>query len=138
MAKTNVLIVGCKNLMIGTCVACSRCIEALNKDQGQFAGAKDWELAGLLDCGGCPGNGMNARLNEFALWNAPDGLPDEIFVGNCISAKNAAGKYICPYASDIIEVIEKKANHPMASSKTPVTHGTHAKGDKPIKPKKNP
>jgi predicted metal-binding protein len=137
--KTKVLIVGCKNLMIGTCVACSRCIEALNKKQGQFAGVGDSELVGLLDCGGCPGNGMNARLNEFALWNKPDDcLPDQIFIGNCISAKNAAKEYICPYASNILEVIEKKAQHPDASSKIPVKHGTHVKGDKPIKPKKKP
>jgi predicted metal-binding protein len=130
--KTKVLIVGCKNLMIGTCVACSRCIEALNKKQGQFAGVGDSELVGLLDCGGCPGNGMNARLNEFALWNKPDDcLPDQIFIGSCISAQNAAKEYICPYAKNIIEVIEKKAVQ--SSIKIPVKHGTHAKRDKPIK-----
>jgi predicted metal-binding protein len=139
--KTKVLIIGCKNLMIGTCVACSRCIEALNKKKGQFAGVGDSELVGLLDCGGCPGNGMNARLNEFALWNAPDDcLPDQIFVGSCITAMNDENpqKYICPYANNILGVIKKKVD--LTTSMNPaitltVKHGTHDKRDKPIKTK---
>ena len=132
-----VLIIGCKNLMIGTCVACSRCIEALNKKQGQFAGLGDSELVGLLDCGGCPGNGMNARLNEFTLWNKSENyLPDQIFIGNCITAMNDEKKYICPYASNILQVIKKKVDLTTSMS-TPTTltlkHGTHDKGNKPIK-----
>lgn len=137
VGKEEVLVVGCKNMMLGTCVACSRCIDALNNKEGQFSKLTNPELVGLLDCGGCPGNGMNARLNEFKLWNQPPNgaLPDYIFVGNCISAKNAAGNYICPWASNIIEVIENKASHPgPGGAVIPVTHGTHAKGNKPIKP----
>lgn len=137
LGKEEVLIVGCKNMMLGTCVACSRCIDALNSKDGQFSKLTNPELVGLLDCGGCPGNGINARLNEFKLWNQPPNgaLPDYIFVGNCISAKNAAGNYICPWASNIIEVIENKASHPGAGGAVVhVTHGTHAKGNKPIKP----
>jgi predicted metal-binding protein len=142
MAKQEVLIVGCKNMMLGTCPGCSRCIDALNNRTGQFSTAANPqltnpELIGLLDCGGCPGNGMNSRLNDFKLWNQPPNgaLPDYIAVGNCISAKNAAGNYLCPYASNIIEVIENKASNPgPGGAAVSVIRGTHAKGNKPIKP----
>ena len=142
-----VLIVGCKKLMIGNCVACSRCLDAMNNRADNFSIlSPNPQCIGLLDCGDCPGIGMNCRLNEFHFWNQTQGtpippnppegvLPTHIFIGNCITAKNAAGAYICPAASNIIAVIENKANNPgPGGAPIPVKHGTHAKGNKPLKP----
>jgi predicted metal-binding protein len=141
--KQEVLIVGCKNMMIGTCVACSRCIDAVNNQSGEFApgnvpGLNNPELIGLLDCGGCPGNGMNARLNDFKLWNQPPmgNLPDYILTGNCISATDSSGNYICPYAKNILAVINEKGQTSVPV--IPVHEKTHGKGKHPIKPAAHP
>lgn len=129
--KEKVLIVGCQKTMIGPCVACSRCIEALNNKAGQFANLQDPELIGLLDCGDCPGVAINARLNEFKFWNMPPNgdLPTHIFVGDCIR-KSEGGKVVdnCPYAEKIVQTIKGKMTGTMTSE--PVKIGTHGMGPK--------
>ena len=126
--KEKVLIVGCQKTMIGPCVACSRCIEALNNKSGQFATLKDPELIGLLDCGDCPGVAMNARLNEFKFWNQPPmgDLPTHIFVGNCIRSSDGVNN--CPYADKIVKTIQGKMVAARGETSNLVQMGTHDKG----------
>jgi predicted metal-binding protein len=142
-----VLIVGCKKLMIGNCVACSRCLDAMNNRADNFSVlSPNPQCIGLLDCGDCPGIGMNCRLNEFHFWNQTQGtaippnppagvLPTHIFIGNCITAKNSKNNYICPYAENIIEVITSKAA--AATPAITVVSGTHSKGKPKLKPRDN-
>jgi predicted metal-binding protein len=141
-SKENVLVVGCKIDMIDKCVACSRCIKAFNDRDGEFTGlSPSAELIGLLDCGGCPGVAMGARLNEFKFWNQPPmgDLPTHVFIGNCITSKNKAGKYICPYAENIIETIHAKMEvDPVTGTDTTgkfhAHKGTHSKGKHNLHP----
>ena len=131
-----VLIVGCKIDMIDKCVACSRCLKAFNDRSDDFRGlSPSAELIGLLDCGGCPGIAMVPRLNEFKFWNQPPmgDLPTHVFIGICITRKNKAGEYICPYAKNIIETINAKMEVDPATGTDPTKkyhahEGTHSKG----------
>ena len=68
-----VLIVGCKKAMDDVCIACSRCMVAFNRREGEFSRYKDMdaELIGILNCGDCPGATIVTRLAQINLWNKP-------------------------------------------------------------------
>lgn len=101
-----ILILGCKKFMGDACIACSRCLVAFNRREGEFAAYKDQpaELIGLLHCGDCPGVTVVNRLAQFKLWNAPMGeKPTKIHLGPCL-VKNS-----CPFKEDIIAKVKAKA-----------------------------
>jgi len=82
-----ILIVGCKRVMDDVCIACSRCMVAFNKREGEFARYKDTDaqLIGILGCGDCPGAGIVPRLAQVKLWNAPMGeIPTKVHVATCL------------------------------------------------------
>lgn len=109
-----VLIIGCKRVMDNVCIACSRCMTAFNRREGEFARYKDKEaqLVGILNCGDCPGAAIVPRLAQMKLWNKPLGVGvDKVHVAVCLTDH-------CPYKDDIIKKIKKKAG-------VEVIEGTH-------------
>ncbi len=100
-----ILIVGCKRTMDDVCIACSRCMVAFNRREGEFARYKDQDvqLMGLLNCGDCPGASIIPRLAQVKLWNAPLGeKPTKIHVGPCMT-------HHCPHKDTIIQKIKAKS-----------------------------
>ncbi len=108
-----ILIVGCKNIMNEQCIACSRCMVAFNKREGEFAKYdKDAQLIGMLSCGGCPGSGVVTRLAQLNAWNAKNKeKPTKVHVSACIYEN-------CPNGKEIVDKIKAKAG-------VPVIEGTH-------------
>jgi len=99
-----ILIVGCKNTMDNVCIACSRCMVAFNKRDGEFSRYKDKdaELIGILNCGGCPGVSVVTRLAQMACWNAQNGeKATKIHIAACILDH-------CPEKETIINKIKAK------------------------------
>ncbi|MCD6272547.1 MAG: CGGC domain-containing protein [Deltaproteobacteria bacterium] len=100
-----ILIVGCKKAMDNVCIACSRCLVAFNRREGEFSRYKDddVELVGLLNCGDCPGATIVTRLAQINLWNKPMGEKiTKIHVAACIEDH-------CPYNETIINKIKAKS-----------------------------
>ena len=100
-----ILIVGCKRAMNDVCVACSRCLVAFNRREGEFSRYKDTEaeIIGLLNCGDCPGAGIVPRLAQMNLWNKPMGEKvTKIHIGPCIEDH-------CFYKEPIINKIKAKS-----------------------------
>lgn len=99
-----VLIIGCKRTMDSVCIACSRCMVAFNKKEGEFAGYKDEDqLIGILGCGDCPGAAIVPRLAQIKLWNAPMGeIPTKVHIATCLLDN-------CPYKETIIGKVKAKA-----------------------------
>lgn len=99
-----ILIVGCKNTMDDVCIACTRCMVAFNKRDGEFSRYKDKdaELIGMLNCGGCPGVSIVTRLAQMACWNAQNGeKPTKIHIAACILDH-------CPEKESIVKKIKAK------------------------------
>ncbi len=99
-----VLIIGCKNTMNTICIGCSRCHVAFNRREGTFQELpEDAQLIGILDCGGCPGQGIVVRMAQFGLWNAPlNEKPTKVYVAPCL-------QQYCPQSDTLIEKIKAKA-----------------------------
>ena len=94
-----ILIVGCKHTMDDVCIACSRCMVAFNRKDGEFSRyqEQDCQLIGLLNCGDCPGASIVPRLAQVNLWNKPmEEKVTKIHLGPCITDH-------CPYKESIIE-----------------------------------
>ena len=107
-----ILIVGCKRVMDDVCIACSRCLVAFNRREGEFTGYDDAQVLGLLSCGDCPGAGIVPRLAQINLWNAPMGeKPTAVHIGTCIVDH-------CPHKDVLISKIRAKAG-------VPVIEGSH-------------
>jgi predicted metal-binding protein len=121
--------------MIDLCCGCARCIQTLNDREGEFKQfkGKDAELVGLISCGGCPGVGMTASLNDFKFWNA-SGVgkqPTHVYVGDCIN------NGYCPYSDGINKQIAAKMGADVITGMSAdkpgvkvVTKGTHHKQGK--------
>lgn len=100
-----ILIVGCKRVMSDVCIACSRCLVAFNRREGEFARYEQGnaELVGLLSCGDCPGAGIVPRLAQVSLWNKPlNETVTKIHLGPCMVDH-------CPYKETITGKIKAKA-----------------------------
>jgi predicted metal-binding protein len=109
-----ILIVGCKRTMDSVCIACSRCMIAFNRREGEFARYKgtDAQLIGILGCGDCPGAAIVPRLAQIKLWNAPMGeRPTMVHVAACLVDH-------CPHRETLLAKIKAKAG-------IPVVEGTH-------------
>ena len=109
-----ILIIGCHRVMDSVCIACSRCLVAFNRREGEFSRYKDQEaeVLGILSCGDCPGAGIVPRLAQVALWNKPLGeKPTKVHIGPCILDH-------CPHNETLIKKIEAKAG-------VEVVRGTH-------------
>lgn len=99
------LIVACKRMADDICIACSRCMVAFNRREGEFSRYKDQdaELIGILHCGDCPGGFVGTRLAQFKLWNIPmEEKPTKVHVGTCLVEH-------CPYKEEIINAIKAKS-----------------------------
>jgi predicted metal-binding protein len=100
-----ILIIACKRMMDDYCIACSRCMVAFNRREGQFTEYKDKdaELIGILGCGDCPGGSIVPRLVGVNLWNKPlNEKVTKVHVGTCIMRG-------CPYKDTIIRQIKDTA-----------------------------
>ncbi|MBT3226735.1 MAG: CGGC domain-containing protein [Deltaproteobacteria bacterium] len=109
-----ILIIGCKRTMDDVCIACSRCMVAFNRKEGEFSGyqGQDIQLLGILNCGDCPGASIVPRLAQVSLWNKPLGEKvTKIHLGPCLVDH-------CPYSESIIKKIK-------ATSGIEVIEGTH-------------
>ncbi len=107
-----VLIVGCKRAMDDVCIACSRCLVAFNRREGEFSQYEDAEILGLLNCGDCPGAAIVPRLAQVKLWNAHmEEKPTVVHIATCIMDH-------CPHKDVLISKIK-------ATVGVPVVEGSH-------------
>ena len=99
-----VLIIGCKRAMNDVCIACSRCMVAFNRREGEFSRyGEDAELIGLLNCGDCPGATIVTRLVQLNLWNKPvNEKVTKIHIAACIVDH-------CPHKEILINKVKAKA-----------------------------
>lgn len=90
--------------MDDVCIACSRCMVAFNRREGEFkAYDKDAQLIGMLNCGDCPGASIIPRLAQMKLWNMPmNEKPTKIHIAPCIRDH-------CEYRDVLIEKIKAKS-----------------------------
>lgn len=109
-----ILIVGCKKIMDDVCIACSRCMVAFNRREGEFERYKnqDAQLIGILNCGDCPGVGVVIRLAQLNLWNkAVNETITKVHIATCLFDN-------CPYKEILTKKIKAKAG-------VEVVEGTH-------------
>ncbi len=107
-----VLIIGCKRVMDDVCIACSRCLVAFNRREGEFSQYEDAEILGLLNCGDCPGAAIVPRLAQVKLWNAHmEEKPTVVHIATCVVDH-------CPHKDVLIGKIK-------ATVGVPVVEGSH-------------
>ena len=91
-----VAIVGCKRVQDQLCIACAKCLKAMQNREGEFARYKDdeLELVALGDCGDCPGLIMPkvTLMNEIITMLERD--YDIIHLGTCVVKAKKTGQ--CP------------------------------------------
>jgi len=105
MAK--IAIVGCKRIQDQLCIACEKCLKAMNLREGEFARYKDdkLELMALGNCGDCPGLIMPkvTLMNEIAAML--DREYDVIHLGTCVVKAKKTGQ--CPLDFDKLTKLMK-------------------------------
>ena len=93
---TKIAIVGCKRIQDQLCIACEKCLKAMNLREGEFSRYKDdeLELMALGNCGDCPGLIMPkvTLMNEIAAML--DREYDIIHLGTCVVKAKKTGQ--CP------------------------------------------
>ena len=91
-----IAIVGCKRIQDQLCLACEKCLKAMNLREGEFARYKDdeLELMALGNCGDCPGLIMPkvTLMNEIAAMLNRE--YDIIHLGTCVVKAKKTGQ--CP------------------------------------------
>lgn len=106
MAK--IAIIGCHRVQDQLCIACSKCLKAIAKREGEFARYKDdeVELMALGDCGDCPGLFMPkvTLVNEIA--HMIDRDFDIIHLGTCVVKAKKTGQ--CPLNFEQLATLVKE------------------------------
>jgi predicted metal-binding protein len=94
------------------CIACSRCLVAFNRREGEYSRYTDAEILGILNCGDCPEAAFVPRLAQVNLWNAPMGeKPTAVHIADCMVDH-------CLHKDVLIGKIKAKAG-------VPVVEGIH-------------
>lgn len=104
---TKVAIVGCKRIQDQLCIACEKCLKAVQTKDGEFAQhGDDIELVALGNCGDCPGLIM-PKLTLMEEIAASIGRKyDVIHLGTCIVKAKKTGQ--CPLDFDLIKKLVKE------------------------------
>lgn len=97
-----IAILGCKRIQDQLCVACAKCLKAMDLREGEFSRYENQkvELVGLGDCGDCPGLIMPkiTLMNEVIAAIHRD--YEVIHLGTCVLKAKLAGK--CPLDLDAL------------------------------------
>jgi predicted metal-binding protein len=103
-----IAIVGCKRIQDQLCIACEKCLKAIQLREGEFARYKDdeVELVALGNCGDCPGLIMPkvTLMNEIASQIGRE--YDTIHLGTCIVKAQKTGQ--CPLDFEQIAELVKQ------------------------------
>ena len=92
---TRIAILGCKRIQDQLCIACEKCLKAIDKKDGEFARYDDEiELMVLGNCGDCPGLIMPklTLMNEIA--EMLERKFDVVYPGTCVVKAKKTGQ--CP------------------------------------------
>lgn len=104
---TRIAIVGCKRIQDQLCIACEKCLKAVNKKEGEFARYEDdIELVALGNCGDCPGLIMPKLTLMGEIARSIDMDYDVIHLGTCIVKAKKTGQ--CPLDFDRIKNLIKE------------------------------
>lgn len=105
---TRIAIVGCKRIQDQLCIACEKCLKAVNKKEGEFARyyEDDIELVALGNCGDCPGLIMPKLILMAEIARSIDMDYDVIHLGTCIVKAKKTGQ--CPLDFDRIKNLVKE------------------------------